>query len=67
MSALTGKRRYRLGGLFRKKLVLQVQFRDRVWDGHGGFPTVSWRDATVEDLMIIQASHQPFPVEGRAL
>lgn len=68
MSAcLTGRRRYRIGGLLRNKLVLQVQFRDRVNDGFGGFPVLSWRDARVEDLMTIEASHRPHPVEGRAV
>ena len=68
MSELTGRRRYRLGGLFRKTLVLQVQFRDREYDPWGGFAVLRWRDATVEDLMTIEASHRPFPVavEGRA-
>lgn len=62
MSGLTGRRRYRLGGLFRKKLVLQVQFRDREYDPWGGYAVTRWRDATVEDLMTIEAAHRPFPV-----
>ena len=65
MSGLTGRRRYRLGGLFRKQLVLQVQERKASVCPHTfqDSPTyLVWRDATVEDLMTIEASHRPFPV-----
>lgn len=66
MSHLTGKRRYRLGGLFRRRLILQVEYRDREYDPWGGYAVTRWRDAAVEDLMVIQAGHKPFPIAESA-
>jgi hypothetical protein len=62
MSSLTGRRRYRIGGWPRKKLILQVEERTRVWAGPEGIPALLWRDATVEDLMILPANSPPFPI-----
>lgn len=61
---LTGRRRYREEKrLFRRPLlVLQVEYQDRVYDGFGGLPVNRWRDATVSDLITIEAMHSPFPV-----
>jgi hypothetical protein len=66
MSRLTGKRRYReQKRLFRRSLlVLQVEFHDTCWSGGFVEPCLSWRDATVEDLMTIAATHRPFHIEG---
>ena len=65
MSSLTGKRRYRNGGLLRNKLILQVQVASRnVWSPYGDYEDViAWRDATTEDLMTIQACHAPHLVK----
>lgn len=61
---LTGKRRYRIGGLRRNKLILQVQVRSFDMIGPFAEPVAIWRDARVEDLMTIEATHRPLPVEG---
>lgn len=63
---LTGKRRYReQKRLWRPSLlVLQVQYRDRAFDGFGGMPVTLWRDATVEDVLTIPASAFSHPLEG---
>jgi hypothetical protein len=64
---ITGKRRYRMGGLFRTKLILQVQIVTHDYSHYGDHNQVfHWRDARVQDLMSIEACHRPFPVEGRA-
>lgn len=63
MKCLTGRRRYRVDGLFRKRLVLQVEYTATVWDGGYDFELRKyWRDAMVEDLMIIEAEHRPHPI-----
>jgi hypothetical protein len=67
MNDLTGKRRYRLGGFFRRKLILQVEYRWHFDVSHYGdrASRTAWRDAKVEDLMTIQACHTPFPIAER--
>jgi hypothetical protein len=61
---LTGRRRYREQKRFMRPslLVLQVEYRTREVDHWGGFAVVRWRDATVEDLMIISAHCKPMEV-----
>lgn len=65
MNQLTGNRRYRMGGMFRTKLILQVQYKDHELVGQDFERVLRWRDARVEDLMMIEAVHRPFPVVER--
>ncbi|WP_062120335.1 hypothetical protein [Aureimonas sp. AU40] len=64
MGEITGKRRYRTQRRWFRSdmLVLQVEFHDVSYIGRSIEPCLSWRDARVEDLMTIEASHRPFPI-----
>lgn len=64
---VTGNRRYRVGGLFRSRLILQVEYVDYIYAGGGDLDKVlRWRDARVEDLMTISLVHQPHPIAEAA-
>jgi len=66
MTQRTGAFRYRIGGLFRRLLVLQLEFeRKRLVSGVGWPPRYAperyWRDATLEDL-----TAEPAPATQRS-
>lgn len=68
MADLTGRRRYRAGGFFRRHLILQVEERRSSvcpYTFQDSPLRLAWRDATVEDLMTIEACHRPFPVAAQ--
>lgn len=55
--SLTGRTRHRVGGFFKKRLILQVEYNYTWW---APYPDVdsqtkqAWRDATVEDISVIE-------------
>lgn len=62
---ITGKRRYRTHTPFWGQQMLVLQVQEEITDHIGGGyfePKLVWRDAQVQDLVTIEATHRPFPV-----